>query len=132
MSDPVSFIIRFKVEKGKLDDFRKHYKNSIPPVEAGKPGTLVQLAYENEDATEVSVLRLFSSADAMEAHLQGSGERSKKTFEYVTPVSIEILGMPEPSTLERMKKVAGSGVVLSVNPHYIGGFIRSFEASGGS
>ncbi|MGB7876272.1 MAG: antibiotic biosynthesis monooxygenase family protein [Anaerolineales bacterium] len=124
MSDPVSLIIRFKVKKGKFDDFRKHYKNSIPPVEAGKPGTLVQLAYENEDATEVSVLRLFSSADAMEAHLQGSGERSKKTYEYVTPISIEILGRPNASIIERMKKTAGSGVALSVNLHYIGGFIR--------
>lgn len=124
MSDPVSFIIRFKVKEGKLDDFRKHYKDSIPPIEADKPGTLVQLAYENEDASEVSVFRLFSSADAMDAHLQGSGERSKKTYEFVAPVSIETFGTPNASTMEMMKKIAGSGVVLSVNPHYIGGFIR--------
>ena len=124
MSDPVSFIIRFKVKEGKLDDFKKHYKDSIPPIEADKPGTLVQLAYENEDASEVSVFRLFSSADAMDAHLQGSSERSKKTYEFVAPVSIETFGTPNASTMEMMKKIAGSGVVLSVNPHYIGGFIR--------
>lgn len=91
---------------------------------ADKPGTIVQLAYENEDATEVTIVRLFPSAEALDNQIQGADERSKKTYEFIEPIGIEIFGVPSPSTLERMKKIAGSGVVVSISRHYIDGFIR--------
>ena len=91
---------------------------------AGKPGTLAQLAYENEQVTEVTIVRLFPSADALDLQIQGADERSKKTYEFIEPVSIEILGTPNPSTLETMKKIAGAGVIVNISPHHIGGFIR--------
>ena len=124
MSDPIVFISRNRVKEGMLDDFRRHYRDSIPTTEANKPGTLVQLAYVNEDATEVVIVRLFPSADALDHQIQGVDERSKKTYEYIEPIGIEIFGTPNPATLERMKKIAGSGVFVSISPHYLGGFIR--------
>ena len=45
MTDPIVFIIRNRIKAGMLDDFCRHYGNSIPRTEAEKPGTLVQLAY---------------------------------------------------------------------------------------
>jgi hypothetical protein len=91
---------------------------------AGKPGTLAQLAYENEEATEVTIIRLFPSADALDHQIQGADERSKKAYEFIEPIRIEIFGTPNPSTLEMMKKIAGSGVIMKISPHPIGGFIR--------
>ena len=41
MIDPIVFISRNRVKEGFYDEFRKHYRDSVPPVEAGKPGTLV-------------------------------------------------------------------------------------------
>ena len=120
----IVFIIRFRIKQDGSNDFRKHYRVSIPPVEANKPGTLVQLAYENENATEVSVVRLFSSADAMDLHLQGANERTKKTFEFIEPISIQIFGIPNAATIETLKKLGGPGIVVNVNPQFIGGFVR--------
>ena len=37
---------------------------------------------------------------------------------------IEIYGTPSTFSMEMMKKVAGSGIDVSVNPRFIGGFIR--------
>ena len=124
MSEPMVFISRNKIKEGKADEFRKHYRDSVPLTNAGKPGTLAQVAYENEQATEVTIVRLFPSADALDQQIQGADERSKKTYEFIEPISIEIFGTPNPATLEKMKKIAGSGVVVSISPHYIDGFIR--------
>jgi hypothetical protein len=124
MSEPIVFISRNKIKEGKTDEFRKHYRDTILITMADKPGTIVQLAYENEEATEVTILRLFPSAEALDLQIQGADERSKKTYEFIEPTSIEIFGVPAPATLERMKKIAGSGIAVRISPHYMGGFIR--------
>ena len=124
MSEPIVFISRNKIKEGKVDEFRNHYRDSIQPVIASKPGTFAQLAYENEQVTEITIVRLFPNADALDLQIQGADERSKKTYEFIEPIGIEIFGTPNPATLEKMKKIAGSGVAVSIYPHYIGGFIR--------
>jgi quinol monooxygenase YgiN len=123
-SEPIVFIIRNKISEDKTDEFRKHYRDSVPLTNAGKPGTLAQLAYENDQATEVTIVHLFPSADALDQQIQGADERSKKTYEFIEPIGIEVFGTPNPATLEKMNKIAGSGVVVSISPHYIDGFIR--------
>jgi hypothetical protein len=124
MPEPIVFISINHVKEGRLDEFREHYRLSIPSTQAGKPGTLAQLAYENEDATQVTVVRFFPSPEALDLQLQGAGERSKRTYEFIEPVRIEIYGTPNPATLEKMKKIAGSGIDVRVQPRFIGGFIR--------
>lgn len=124
MAEPIIFISRNRIKEGKAADFRRHYLDSVPHTSAEKPGTLAQLTYENEDATEVTVIRLFPDADALDLQLQGASDRSKKTYEFIEPVSIEIFGDPNPSTVERMKKIAGSGIIVQISPRYLGGFIR--------
>ena len=124
MSNPTGFIIRIRVKEGLLDDFTEHYQSSIPPDEAGRPGTLVQLAYVSEDGTEVTIVRIFSDSDAMDLHLEGARARSKKAYEFIEPDSIEVFGTPNLSTIEKMRKIAGSGVAVQVNPRFIGGFVR--------
>jgi uncharacterized protein YkuJ len=124
MSNPIVFISRNRIKEGKADEFKKHYQGSIQPIMADKPGTLVQLAYENEEVTEVAIVRVFPDADALDLQIQGADERSKKTYEYIDPIGIEIFGTPNPSTLEKMKKIGGSGIVVNISPHYMDGFIR--------
>ena len=70
------------------------------------------------------VVRFFPDAEAMDAQLQGSGDRSKKTYEFVEPVRMEIYGTPGVLGLEMMKKMAEMGVMVNVTPRFIGGFIR--------
>lgn len=124
MTDPIVFISRNRVKAGMLEDFQKHYGNSVSLTEAAKPGTLVQLAYVSEEAAEVTIVRLFPSAEAMDRQLQGADERSKAAYKFIEPTSIEIYGRPSSFSMEMMKKVAGSGISVSINPEFIGGFTR--------
>ena len=124
MSEPIVFISRNKIKEGRADDFTKHYRGSVGLTMAAKPGTQAQLAYVNEEDTEVVIVRLFHAADALDLQIQGADERSKKTYELIEPIGIEILGTPNPSTLEKMKRIAGSGVAVRISPQYMGGFVR--------
>ncbi len=125
MTDPIVFIIRHRVKEGMFDDFRNHYQKSIPLTEISKKGTIIQLAYINDDATEVDIIRIFPNAKALDLQLQGADQRTKTTYKFIEPTSIEIYGTPNHFTLDVMKKVAGSGVEVSVKPKFIGGFIRN-------
>lgn len=127
MSEPINFISRNRIRAGKHDEFRQHYQDSIPATLDSKPETLVQIGYENEEGIEFTVIRIFPSADALDLQIQGADERSKKTYEFIEPISIEIFGTPNPATLEKMKKIAGSGVAVKISPGYLGGFIRQLN-----
>jgi hypothetical protein len=124
MAEPIIFISRNRIREGKGQDFRRHYRDSLPHTDADKPRTLAQLTYENEQGTEVTVIRLFPDADALDLQLQGASDRSRKTYEFIEPVSLEIFGEPNPSTVERMKEIAGSGIMVQISPRSLGGFIR--------
>lgn len=124
MSDPIVFISRSRIREGKTGEFRKHYQDSIQPMFDGKPNTLAQFGYENEEGMAFIVVRVFPNADAIDQQIQGADERSKKTYVYIEPTAIEIFGTPNAATLEKMKKIAGSGITVSINPSYLGGFSR--------
>jgi len=124
MNDPIVFISRNRVKDGMHAEFRRHYHDSIPTTQVNKPATLVQLAYVNDDATQVDIVRVFPNAEAMDLQLNGADERSKATYQFIEPTSIEVYGMPSEYAMEMMKKVAGSGINVSIYPQFIGGFIR--------
>jgi quinol monooxygenase YgiN len=124
MSEPIVFISRNRIKEGMAEEFRKHYHASVQPTFDAKPGKLAQLGYENEEGTEIIVVRVFPNADALDQQIQGADERSKKTYEYIEPTAIGIFGTPNPATLEKMKKIVGSGIAVSISPTYSGGFIR--------
>jgi hypothetical protein len=125
MANPIVFISRNRIKAGMLDNFRIHYLDSVPSVELGKSSTLVQLAYVNEDATEVDIIRIFPDAESMDFQLTGVDERSKITCQFLEPTSIEIYGTPSHNAINIMKKVAGYSIEVNVNPQFIDGFIRS-------
>jgi hypothetical protein len=124
MTEPIVFISRNRVKEGLFEDFVKHYQASIPATEAGKPGTLIQIAYVNEAATEVVILRVFPNAEAFDLQLQGTDNRSKAAYQFIEPTGVEIYGTPNPYAMEMISKVAGSGIQVSKHAQFIGGFIR--------
>lgn len=125
MANPIVYISRNRVKKGMLDNFRIHYLDSVPSVELGKSGTIVQLAYVNEDSTEIDIIRVFPDAESMEFQIMGIDENIKIPCQYLETTRIEIYGVPSNNTMDRMKKVAGTSIEMHVNPQFIDGFIRS-------
>lgn len=129
MSAPIVFISRNRVKEGLLEDFLRHYRDSLPMTEADKPGTVVQLAYAAEDGKGVVIVRQFPDAESLDRQLQGADERSKAAYQYIEPTSVEIYGQPNEYALEMMKKVAGAGIEVNIYPQFAGGFTR-LKASG--
>jgi hypothetical protein len=125
MPDPIVFISRNRIKPGMSDEFTQHYLTSVPLVLANKPGTLVQLGYLDEDSQETVFVRVFPDADGLDRQLQGADERSKITYQFIEPTSVEVYGNPSAFALEMFQKVAGNGIKVSIFPQYIGGFIRS-------
>jgi quinol monooxygenase YgiN len=128
MADPVVFVVTNRIKEGKRAGFEAHYRNSVPAVETGKPGMHAQLAYVDEEGTAFVVVRLFASAEALDAQLQGADERSRAAYRYIAPVRVEIYGAPSEFALEMIEKVAGPGVDVRVYPDYAGGFLRPHSA----
>jgi hypothetical protein len=127
MSDPIVFISRNIVKEGLFEDFKNHYQGSISPIMAGKPDTLVQLAYFNEETQEATIVRIFPDADGLDQQLQGADQRSKAASQFIKPIRIEIYGTPSMYALEMMTKVAGLGIKVHIYADYLGGFIRSWS-----
>jgi hypothetical protein len=124
MTEPILFISRNRVKEGMVEAFKKHYQESIPRTEAAKPETLIQLAYVNDDFSKMDIIRIFHNAEALDLQLHGADERSKIIYQFIEPTSVEIYGTPSDYALEMMKKVAGSGITVSIFPQFMGGFMR--------
>ena len=125
MSEPVAFISHFLVKQGKRHDVKQLFQDVSKRLEADKPRTLVFLAYLNETGTQVTFIHVFADAESMDIHFQGSDERGRAAYEFVDPAGWEFYGRPSQQALETMRQAATSaGVTLSVEPDYLGGFLR--------
>lgn len=129
MSNPIVFISRFHVKPGMQNDFKKHYQESSTLSMTNKPSTLAQLAYFSDGSENVTIVRIFPDAQAMDRQLQGADERSKISYQFIEPTQVEIYGKPNQFSLEMMKKAAGSGIKVDIHPEYIGGFIRLADSA---
>ncbi len=124
MSEPIVFISHNKMKEGKLDAFRKFNQDGFLLIREQKPATVALLAYAGEDGGEVSFVHVFPDAEAMELHFQGADERSKRAYEFMQPISMEIYGSPNDGVLEMMKQIAESGVTVSIDTDHLGGVLR--------
>ena len=124
MSEPIVFISHNKMKEGKLDAFRKFSQEGFLLIREHKPATIALLAYAGEDGGEVSFVHVFPDAEAMDIHFQGADERSKRAYEFMQPISMEIYGSPNDGVLEMMKQIAESGVTVSIDTDHLGGFLR--------
>ena len=124
MSEPIVFISHNKMKEGKLDAFIEFNQDGFLLIREQKPATVALLAYAGEDGGEVSFVHVFPDAEAMDIHFQGADERSKRAYEFMQPISMEIYGSPNDGVLEMMKQIAESGVTVSIDTDHLGGFLR--------
>ena len=124
MSEPIIFISNQRVKEGKLEGYKQYYRQVAEQARQNKPGTIAHIAYHNEEGTELSIIHIFTDAEAMELHMRGVDKLAKKAYEYVEILSFEIFGKPTAAVLERMIQIAGSGITLNIRPQFIGGYLR--------
>jgi quinol monooxygenase YgiN len=125
MSGPIVFISHNTVKDGKLEGFREAFGEVSVALEAERPGTIVYLAFADEDGSRVSVVHVFPDASAMGRHLQGVQERMAKAVGFIETTGYEIYGAPSEPVLEAMHGFAQSeDVALQVQPDHVGGYVR--------
>jgi quinol monooxygenase YgiN len=126
MSGPIVFISHNAVKDGKLEGFRGAFGEVAEALNAEKPGTVVFLAFADEDGSEVSVVHVFPDADAMGRHLEGVQERMGTALEFIQTTGYEIYGAPSEPVLDAMRGFAASeGVALQVQTDHVGGYLRT-------
>jgi hypothetical protein len=100
MPEPVAFISRLAVKEGTLEAVKPMWREASRLMDSGKPGTLVFLSFLDESKSQISVLHVFGDAHSMDVHFEGSEERSRMAFEYVSPLGWEIYGRPSEAAVE--------------------------------
>ena len=125
MSGPIVFISHNTVKDGKLEGFREAFREVAVALNAEKPGTVVYLAFADDDGSEVSVVHVFPDAGAMGRHLQGVQERMAKAVGFIETTGYEIYGAPSEPVLEAMRGFASAeGVPLQIQSDHLGGYLR--------
>jgi hypothetical protein len=125
MSEPIVFISHHRIKPGKAEALRALTAEIWSAMEVEKPRTLMNLAYINEEGTEVSFMHAFADIEAMQLHWQGADERAQQAYEYVEPIGFEIYGSAGEQIVQGMEaEAAGGGATLTLWPEFVSGFLR--------
>lgn len=125
MSEPIVFISHHRINPGKADAVKALTAEIWSAMETEKPRTLMNLAYMNEEGTEVTFMHAFADIEAMQLHWRGADERSRDAYEYIEPMAFEIYGSASEQIVEAMEAEAvGGGATLTLWPEFVTGFLR--------
>jgi quinol monooxygenase YgiN len=87
-------IARFKINEGKLEEFKRLSAQAMEIVKAKDIGTVGYDTYFNEDESECVVLERFTDSQALIVHAENMAELSAQILAIVTVVHGELLGDP--------------------------------------
>lgn len=125
ISEPIVFISHHRIKPGKAEAVKALTADIWSALETEKPRTLMNLAYMNEEGTEVSFLHAFADVQAMQLHWQGADDRSEQAYQYIEPAGFEIFGSAGHHIVGGMKAEAeAAGATLTLWPEFVSGFLR--------
>jgi hypothetical protein len=125
MPGPIVFISHHRIKQGGLEKLTALVPEVWASLEAEKPRTLLNLAYVNEDGTEVAFMHAFADVEAMQLHWQGADERAEEAYRYIEPIGFEIYGDAGDPIVEGMRsEAAAGGATLRLVPEFVAGFLR--------
>jgi hypothetical protein len=126
MSGPFIFIATNRLKEGKLEEERKRVPGLCDFIEANEPRLIAFNEYASDDGTDVAVVQIHPDADSMEFHMNVVRERAERAYADTldATTSIQVYGTPSDTVLEMLRQQAGSGVLLTVRRHHLGGFTR--------
>jgi hypothetical protein len=125
MSQPIVFISHHRIKPGKVEELRSLTGEIWSTMEVEKPRTLMNLAYVNEQGTEVTFMHAFSDTEAMALHWEGADERTQLAYQYIEPIGFEIYGSAGEQIVEGMRgEATAAGATLTLVPEFVTGFLR--------
>jgi quinol monooxygenase YgiN len=107
-------IARFKINEGKLDEYKRLSAQAMEIVRTKEPGTLQYDTYFNDDESECVVIERYRDSEAAIEHAANLREVSEAVLAAVSVVHGEILGEP---SAELRAKLADSNVPQLFTPY---------------
>jgi quinol monooxygenase YgiN len=107
-------IARFKINKGKLDEYKRLSAQAMEIVRTKEPGTLQYDTYFNDDQSECVVIERYRDSEAAIEHAANLRDVSEAVLAAVSVVHGEILGEP---SAELRAKLAESEVPQLFTPY---------------
>ncbi len=107
-------IARFKINEGKLDEFKRLSAQAMEIVRTKDTGTLQYDTYFNEDQSECVVIERYRDSEAAIEHAANLADLSEAVLATVSVVHGEVLG--EPSE-ELRANLSGSEVPQLFTPY---------------
>ena len=132
MAAPFIFIGTHTLKPGKLDAFKKSFRDLAEIVEANEPRLISFNAYANDEGTEVSVVQVHPDADSMLFHMQVVRQHISEAYAESLDAtsSIQVYGPPSDAVLEMMQQLSTPEVPLGVKAKHLDGFAASSGLSG--
>src|SRR5436309_1731929 len=89
MSDPIVFISHHRIKRGKAEELKALTAEIWSEMETEKPQTLMNLAFVNQEGTEVTFMHAFADIEGMRLHWEGADERAQQAYDSVEPIGLE-------------------------------------------
>ena len=123
MSEPIVFISHFRVKD--LAAYERMAPEVVRRLQAEKPQTAAFLHYLDREDARLTIVHLFSDAEAMDRHFEGAETRAEQAWQVMEREAWEIYGPASDQALTTMRRHAESaGVPLMAHTEYIAGFVR--------
>ena len=92
----IRIVAHFEIHDGRQADFEKLAKEAAEYADANEPGTLIYDWYVADDGTKARIYELYTSSDAVLAHLGGKivTEMFGPLMQTATLTGIEAFGRP--------------------------------------
>jgi quinol monooxygenase YgiN len=87
-------IARFRLNEGKLEEYKRLSAQAMEIVRTKEPGTLQYDTYFNEDQSECIVIERYRDSEAAMEHAANLADVSAEVLAAVTVVHGELLGEP--------------------------------------
>ena len=107
-------IARFKINEGKLEEFKRLSAEAMEIVKSKDTGTLRYDTYFNDDESECVILEIYRDSQAAMEHAEHLAELSGRVLETVSVVHGELLGEPNE---ELRAKLANTEVPQLFTPY---------------
>ena len=124
MSEPIVFISHFKVKEGKEESLLQLNGKVTAQIKTDKPGTVGFLLFMNQAGNELSIVHVFPDAESFDRHVEGVGERSNASLEFIEPIGRELFGMPGDQAMEILEPPEEYEMTFLRVPKFSNGFLR--------
>jgi hypothetical protein len=108
-----------KIHEGKTEEFQEGLRKSMAFLEANGPQLMAE-TYIDLEKMIAYVIQVHRDSESILEHWRMSDTYQQDVMQYITTTHVDIFGQPNQAVKEGMKRLAGTGATITVNPHFAG------------